>query len=442
MFRTLAASAFVTTSWGYSLRETGSHLNPQGVGPFVNEKWYAGLVDLDHGDDMFYWWFESRNAPANAPLVMWLTGGPGCASEIAMFYENGPYAFQADGVSLKKNPSSWNEWANVIYVDQPIGTGFSHAGATHLNTNEEEIADNMAKFMERFLEKYPQLQGKDFYITGESYAGHYIPAISHNFVFKNQANLKLKFKGLAIGNGLVDPYLQYPEYNTFALENQLISKTTSVVLDGVFKACQLLIKSGVWPVAIEECQVGVSAILGLPIAPRFNVYDIREKCENPPLCYDFSPADKMLHRSDIQTVLGVPAGRSWEECNMVVHTALLGDWMTNLAPKVTDLLNAGTDVLVYSGDKDFICNWRGGEKWTNEVAWTGHDAYAKTAYQTWSVNGKAAGNLKAYKNLKFLRVYDAGHMVPLDQPVNALEMLKEFITGGVLKNDEDPLYLQ
>ena len=94
----------------------------------------------------------------------------------------------------------------MLYVDQPVGTGFSHADPLHLNTNEEEIADNMATFMMGFLEKYPQLQGKDFYITGESYAGHYIPAISHAFEFKYKEQLKINFKGLAIGNGLVDPY--------------------------------------------------------------------------------------------------------------------------------------------------------------------------------------------------------------------------------------------
>lgn len=121
---------------------------------------------------------------------------------------------------------------------------------------------------------------------------------------------------------------------------------------------------------------------------------------------------------------------------MTVHTALLGDWMLNLAPKVTDILNAGLDTLVYSGDKDFICNWRGGEKWTNEVNWEGKSTYGKTDYVDWTVGGKPAGHLKSYKNLKFLRVYDAGHMVPMDQPANALQMLKEFITGGTLKYEK------
>jgi len=402
------------------------------VGPFVGETWYSGLIDLEHDDDIFYWWFESRETPEDAPIVLWLTGGPGCASEIALFYENGPYQFEADGTTLKSNPYSWNAHANLIYVDQPVGTGFSHSGIPSLSTNEEEVAENMAQFMIKFLEKYPQLEGKDFYITGESYAGHYIPAIAHNFEFKNKEALKMNMKGVAIGNGLVDPYLQYPQYDTFALENKLIGKAESVVLDGVFAACQGLIKTGLWPVALEECQLGVTAILG--VVPRFNVYDIREKCEHPPLCYDFAPADNLLGSEDIKEILGVK-GRSWTECDTKVHTALLGDWMLDLSPKVTDLLGAGIDTLVYSGDKDFICNWRGGEKWTHDVPWASQKDFAAAEYNDWTVGGKAAGALKEFDNLKFLRVFDAGHMVPMNQPAAALEMLDQLITGKVAREE-------
>jgi cathepsin A (carboxypeptidase C) len=177
-------------------------------------------------------------------------------------------------------------------------------------TNEEEIAENMATFLMEFVEKYPQLQGKDFYITGESYAGHYIPAISHNLAFKHKADLKLNFKGAAIGNGLVDPYLQYPQYDVFSEENDLIGHAEALVLKGAFAGCQALISTKVWPVALEVCQMAVEVILGNPIKPRFNVYDIREKCDKPPLCYDMSPADNILARDDIKEILGV-SGRSW-----------------------------------------------------------------------------------------------------------------------------------
>lgn len=180
--------------------------------------------------------------------------------------------------------------------------------------------------------------------------------------------------------------------------------------------------------------MATEVILGNPLKPRFNVYDIREPCTTPPLCYDFSPADNLLLDESIKEVLGV-SGRTWAECTSKVHTALLGDWMTNLSPKVSDILDAGLDTLVYSGDKDFICNWRGGEKWTNEVAWNSSADWTKAEYADWMVSDKAAGALKSVNNLKFLRVYDAGHMVPMNQPEAALQMLNEFISGGILNED-------
>jgi len=86
-------------------------------------------------------------------------------------------------------------------------------------------------------------------------------------------------------------------------------------------------------------------------------------------------------------------------------------------------------VLVYSGDKDFVCNWRGGEAWTNAVEWSGQAAFQAAPYSDWLVDGKPAGQLKQAGNFKFLRVFEAGHMVPMDQPVNALNMLQTFMMG-------------
>ena len=95
--------------------------------------------------------------------------------------------------------------------------------------------------------------------------------------------------------------------------------------------------------------------------------------------------------------------------------------MLDLSSKVTDLLNAGLDVLVYSGDKDFICNWRGGEAWTHEVDWTGKADFQAADYTPWTGTDSSGatsewGQLKTFKNLKFLRVENAGHMVPMNQP--------------------------
>lgn len=289
----------------------------------------------------------------------------------------------------------------------------------------------MTDFLTGFLEQNPSFVNRDLYITGESYAGHYIPAIGY-YLLNEQSDLQLNLKGLAIGNGLVDPIMQYPQYSTFSYENGLIGHTWETLLDEGYKACQELILKARDIVSLEFCQLLTETIIGNPLHPRFNVYDIREECDMPPLCYDFTQADSLLNDATVQSVLGV-SGRKWTSCDQVVHTYLLGDWMTNLGPKVSAILDDTRDVevLVYSGDKDFICNWRGGEAWTNEITWSGKDNFNATDYKTWNVNDAAAGDLKEYNNLKFLRVFDAGHMVPMDQPEVAQVMLDAFITKAI-----------
>lgn len=192
----------------------------------------------DYADDIFYWMFQSRQTPETDPLVLWLTGGPGCASEVALFFENGPYQFNED-LTLKSNPYSWNSVSNLLYVDQPIGTGFSKGGI-HDVRSEEEVAVDMANFLKGFVEANPEFAGRDFYITGESYAGHYVPAIAHYLAFE-ETGLDLNLKGIAIGNGLTDPFEQYPAYATFSYENELISEKWFHIMQGGMKACQGLI---------------------------------------------------------------------------------------------------------------------------------------------------------------------------------------------------------
>jgi cathepsin A (carboxypeptidase C) len=399
------------------------------------DQWKTGYVSVDEdGDDLFYWVFQSRNAPETDPLVMWLTGGPGCASEVALFYENGPYQFN-DDMTLRSNPNSWNNIANLLYVDQPIGTGFSHGGK-HDVRNEKEVAEDAAILLRGFLEQNPEYKGRDFFITGESYAGHYVPAIAY-YLLNEATDVDLNLKSIAIGNGLTDPFHQYPAYAPFSYENGLIGKEKFLVLEGGFKACQALIyesesgpEAGVKleVAALEFCSLLMETIIGNPA--KFNSYDIRIPCEKPPLCYDFSQSDTLLNQESVQKILGVPVGTKWEECDMAVHEYLTGDWMLNLMPQVADMLdNSGIDVLVYSGDKDFVVNWRGGEAWSLATKWAHKEEFNAAEVQTWSVNGEPAGEMRQYENFHFLRVYDAGHMVPMDQPVNALSMLQRFISN-------------
>ena len=120
---------------------------------------------------------ESQSSPADAPFVVWLTGGPGCSSTLALLTENGPCSVNSDGVNTSPNPNSWNNDANVLWLDQPAGVGFSY-GTTN-DGDEVMVGEDAYYFLQHFFQAHPEYASQPLFIFGESYGGHYAPAIAH-----------------------------------------------------------------------------------------------------------------------------------------------------------------------------------------------------------------------------------------------------------------------
>lgn len=390
---------------------------------------YSGYMDLGekHGVSYFYWFFESRGDPSSDPVVLWLTGGPGCSSLLALFGENGPFLLNTTDTPAY-NPYSWNSFANLLYVDQPAGTGFSYITKGKHDTNEGEIATALWEFIVMFYEKYPKYSKHDLYIIGESYAGHYVPAIGR-YISQLDNIYATNLKGIAIGNGWVDPLIQYGQYAPYAYANGLIDKTILDTAAGMYDVCKELIKSGVWPVAFEECQLIETLVLTAAEAKRrqtINPYDIRIKCQYPPLCYNFTATETLLAKPEVKKALGV-GNHEWVGCRKAVELRLIGDWIKEFQDAVSVVISAGHRVLVYSGKEDYICNYFGGRQWTLTTKWPDMTEFQKAPFEQWMVNGSVAGQVKAYGPLTFLQIEAAGHMVPRDQPKNALDMLDRFL---------------
>eukprot|EP00240_Pyramimonas_obovata_P001475 CAMPEP_0118934076 /NCGR_PEP_ID=MMETSP1169-20130426/13538_1 /TAXON_ID=36882 /ORGANISM="Pyramimonas obovata, Strain CCMP722" /LENGTH=476 /DNA_ID=CAMNT_0006876939 /DNA_START=79 /DNA_END=1509 /DNA_ORIENTATION=+ len=422
-------------------------------GPDQSESGYI-KVDGTRDAHLFYWYFESRENPDKDPFVLWLTGGPGCSSQIALFEELGPYEIDPNNYThLIRTKYSWSDHTNIIFVDQPVDTGFSYSNSSRdVVHSEAEVAEDMYNFLLEFLKLHPELQDNDFYVTGESYAGHYVPAVGNRIVVGNkESEMKIFLKGIAIGNGLVNPEEQYPAYADFALQNDLIDedfykqmKHDQVLCERLIKACK--INKLACDAAVIECQATiVTPILAKASVRKFgtkqmNVYDIREPCGKPPLCYDFSQADKFLSDPDVMASLGVNPDIKWTECSNEVHSALMGDWMANLETVIPGILAADVRVMVYAGDMDFICNWVGNLRWVNKMKWPGQDAFNAKESKPWIPDGKEqpAGEYVHYAGLTFVRVYQAGHMVPMNQPEAALDMLNHFVRN-VSFDDDTPV---
>jgi len=186
---------------------------------FQNETWDSGLIDMGNGNDMFYIHFKARNylKGNNTPIILWLTGGPGCSGFYGLYMENGPYWILRNG-SLVYNPYSWNNNSDVIYIDQPIGTGFSKAAnKSYLCHDENCVSRGIYIFLLKIYDIHPEFQKRPLYIIGESYGGKYVPSISA-YLLRAQ-NPMLNLKGYAVGNGFTDPIHQLGVYPRYLYDN-------------------------------------------------------------------------------------------------------------------------------------------------------------------------------------------------------------------------------
>ncbi|KVI09702.1 Peptidase S10, serine carboxypeptidase [Cynara cardunculus var. scolymus] len=381
---------------------------------------HAGYYQIEHSHAarMFYFFFESRSRKTD-PVVIWLTGGPGCSSELALFYENGPFKIEKNS-SLVWNEYGWDQASNLLYVDQPTGTGFSYSSDNRdIRHNEQGVSDDLYDFLQAFFKEHPEFAKNDFYITGESYAGHYIPAFAA--------------RGFAIGNGLTDPLVQYKAYTDYALDMGIIKESDYKHINTKLPACETAIKlcgtdgTIACMAAYLACNTIFSSIKS--VAGNINHYDIRKECEGS-LCYDFSNMENLLSKKSVKEALGV-GDIDFVSCSPVVYQAMIMDWMRNLEAGIPHLLEDGIKLLVYAGEYDLICNWLGNSRWVHAMEWSGQKEFGASADVPFMVGGSEAGLFKTHGPLTFLKVHDAGHMVPMDQPKAALNMLKRWAKGSL-----------
>ncbi|GBG30711.1 Carboxypeptidase Y [Hondaea fermentalgiana] len=399
----------------------------------------AGYLTLaEQNKHYFFWFFESRNKPESDPVAVWLTGGPGCSGMVGLFNELGPCKVNKDGASTHLNPNSWNANANMVFIDQPGETGFSYGDG---DIDEAGVSMDLYIFITEFMKKFDKYSGNDFYTVGESYGGHYVPAFANRIFNENKDRAEgvphINLKGFGVGNGLTDPVEQYKYYAQMAFNSTTApSRVSERVYHNMVRqtstCIDLIAECNTKKHPRFKCQLALMECNQMLVVPYtstgYNVYDMRVKCEVPPLCYDFSEVDKYLNSARVQKYLGVQ--KKWESCNMQVNQQMSGDFERRYQQLVPPMLEAGIRGLIYAGDCDYICNWLGNRAWTMKLPWSGQDGFNDAGEKPWMVGDSEAGKARSHGPFTFLQVYQAGHMVPLDQPEAAKAMFETFISGG------------
>lgn len=398
-------------------------------------KQYSGYLDDEANDKhLFYWFFESRNDPKNDPVVLWLNGGPGCSSMMGLFMELGPSSVEKGG-KLKWNENSWNSNASVIFIDQPVNTGYSYSSNPVYNT--VAASKDIYALLTLFFHDFPEYSEQPFHISGESYAGHYIPVFASEILSHKNRNINLQ--SIAIGNGLTDPYTQYAQYRPMACGEggyeAVLDPSECQSMDNALPRCQSLIQSCYDSESAWTCVPSAiycnNALIGPFQRTGYNVYDVREKCKDQEnLCYTETAwiAD-YLNQKNVIDAIGAEV-QNYESCNTDINRNFLfqGDWSKPFHRLVPDLIKQ-IPVLIYAGDADYICNWLGNQAWTDALEWTGHKDFAGTRLKGLTLDGEEYGQVKSSGNLTFMRIYQAGHMVPFNQPEGSLNFFNRWLNG-------------
>ncbi|KAL4571345.1 hypothetical protein LXL04_018103 [Taraxacum kok-saghyz] len=380
---------------------------------------YAGYVTVseESGRALFYWLTEAVDDPGSKPLVLWLNGGPGCSSiGYGMAEEVGPFHVNKDGKSVYLNPYSWNTVANLLFLDSPAGVGYSYSNTTSdiLNNGDKRTAADSLQFLLNWFERFPQFKGRDFYITGESYAGHYVPQLSQSIVRYNKQNSEspINLKGYMVGNALTDDYSDH----IGGFEHMWVS---GMISDQTYKKANELCdkESSIHP--SRECD----QIIDIAFQEMGNIdpYSIF----TPPCTSKFltNPLLRRWHR----------LGQSYDPCSQQHSTVYF-----NL-PEVQNALhvfhsNMSRKWEVCSGDTDAIIPVTSTRYSINALKLP-----TVSPWRAWYDDGQVGGWTQGYEGLTFVTVRGAGHEVPLHKPKLALVLLKNYLAGTPMASFEQAI---
>ncbi|XP_050352967.1 venom serine carboxypeptidase-like [Nymphalis io] len=386
---------------------------------------HSGFITVDkkYNSNLYFWYFPAFNKNKNAPVVLWLQGGPGGSSLFGLFTENGPIVAKKEGFSARKY--HWALKNHLIFIDNPVGTGFSFTDKHGYCSDEQCIAKGLYTCMQQFFKLFPSLRHNEFYITGESYAGKYIPSLAmeiHNRNLQNEP--KINLKGLALGNAYCDPINQM-DYGNYLYQHGLIDNGQR----NFFNKMQAEIVKNIQKENWVDAGILLDTLMDGDLS-NFSYFKNYTGFNNyynfliPTNLSDMAIYINLLNNDEIRRnahVGGLPF-HSGEK----VQIHLASDILKSVAPLVSELLSHYR-VLFYNGQLDIIVAYPLTENFLRKLTFSSSDEYRRASRTIWKVGDEIAGYMKQAGNLTEVLVRNAGHMVPHDQPKWALDLITRFI---------------
>ncbi|XP_026108949.1 retinoid-inducible serine carboxypeptidase [Carassius auratus] len=410
----------------------------------TKESWE--YVDVRDGAHMFWWLYYGNSSSASykdLPLVMWLQGGPGGSScGFGNFEEIGPL-----DRDLKLRETSWVRAASVLFVDNPVGTGYSYTDTEDALTKDVAmVASDMMVLLKSFFSKQTEFQSIPFYIFSESYGGKMAAAISLELTKAVQAgSIKCNFAGVALGDSWISPVDSVMTWGPYLYSTSLLDDNGLDEVTNAAKAVLEAVRQGQYQKATDLWSITENVVE--QNTNGVNFYNILTQNSDEMVKTSSDQTNgflsslkrrhiRPLHRQSLSELMNgpirkklgvIPNNVTWGGQAEAVFESMAGDFMKPVVDIVDQLLAAGVNVTIYNGQLDLIVDTMGQELWVKQLKWDGLQYFNKmkwTALEDPQTQRQTGAFYKTYKNFAFYWILKAGHMIPSDQGPMALRMLK------------------
>jgi vitellogenic carboxypeptidase-like protein len=321
----------------------------------------------------------------------------------------------------------------MVFVDNPVGVGFSFTqSSAGYATGENDVARNMYSLLTQLFQVFPEFLPCDFYVTGESYAGKYVPAIASYIDQQNKGTpqIRINLKGLSIGDGMMDPYTQATAYSGLLFQLGLASENEyNVIVDYETKIKTYITQNQL----VDAFQVFDELINGdFTTYPTYyyNITGLSNYFNFLDPVYPPNPWEDYINKNSTRAAIHVGSIPFWSY-NASVETQFIPDWMKSVASILPNLWD-NYKVLVYNGQNDVILAAPPCETFLRTLQWSGATAYANAPKVIWKLkptDTDPVGYARTANRFTYVVVRNAGHMLPQDQPDAAFDMISRFIDG-------------
>ncbi|KAJ4032207.1 hypothetical protein NW761_012765 [Fusarium oxysporum] len=443
---------------------------------------YAGQIPVDwkktgsKDPKFFYWFFPTVNPAGKDDVVIWFNGGPGCSSLEGLTQENGPFSWKYGTYKPVPNAWSWHKLANVIWVEYPIGTGFSTGHVTAKNNTE--TAAQFVEWWKNLVDTFG-LQGKKLYVTGESYAGVYVPYVGAAMLDKKDKTY-YNVKG-ALYYDPVMPYADklhldhaaFPGFFRHWESVFAIPDKNKKILDNDNEKCGLDKYRDAhltyppplapWkPVQVKGCDITAHfEEINTVINPCFNVYHVQDTC---PVLWDilgfpsvqYTPPGVTLFFNipGVRKAIHAPAApKEWASCSGPVF---VGDDdrydPAEHEKKFQTLVEKTNNVMIGSGMADYIITSNTTALAVQGLKWNGKQGFqtapsaefvvpvinnTESNVENWA-GGSVQGSVHSERGFTLATVKTSGHMVPQYAPPAAFRQLEHMLGRVKSLTDAEP----